>query len=129
LFLCLLTADAGSGAAQTDFPTFWKKFKSAVAAGDKAAIAEMTKFPMSICASEIRNRAEFMRHYGRIFDGEANAATCFTRAEPQKESARTYSVYCSFKEMPNDRENAPIRFIFELNKTGWKFTGLDNINE
>jgi hypothetical protein len=26
-------------------------------------------------------------------------------------------------------ENAPIRFIFELSKGVWKFTGLDNINE
>jgi len=26
-------------------------------------------------------------------------------------------------------ENAPIRFIFELNKGAWKFTGLDNVNE
>jgi hypothetical protein len=28
-----------------------------------------------------------------------------------------------------DQENAPIRFVFELSKGGWKFAGLDNINE
>jgi hypothetical protein len=27
---------------------FWQKFKSAVIAGDKAAVAEMTKFPLSM---------------------------------------------------------------------------------
>src|SRR2546423_15239168 len=41
--------------AQTDFSAFWKKFKSAVVAGDKAAVAEMTKFPPSI-AYEIKTR-------------------------------------------------------------------------
>ncbi len=115
--------------AQTDFSAFWKKFRSAVIAGDKAAVAEMTNFPMSIYASDIKNRAAFLRRYGEIFKGEANAAQCFASAEPQKESARSYAVYCSFKNTPNDHENSPIRFIFELTKSGWKFAGLDNINE
>ena len=30
--------------AQTAFPAFWNKFKSAVASNDKAAVADMTKF-------------------------------------------------------------------------------------
>jgi hypothetical protein len=129
LFSLLLAADGGRGAPQTDFPTFWKKFKSAVIAGDKAAVAEMTKFPMSIYSSTIKTREEFLRRYGKIFNGEANAAQCFASAEPQKESVRSYSVYCPFKQTPNDKENAPIRFIFELTSSGWKFAGLDNINE
>ena len=53
----------------------------------------------------------------------------FRSVEPQKESTRSYSVYCPFKKTPNDKENAPIRFVFELTKNGWKFTGLDNVNE
>src|ERR1051325_7686209 len=129
LFSLLLAADAGHGAAQTDFPTFWKRFKSAVIAGDKAAVAERTKFPMSIFFSKIKNREEFLRRYGKIFNGEANAGQCFASAEPQKESARSYSVYCPFKQTPNDKEDAPIRFIFELTTNGWKFDGVDNINE
>ena len=129
LFSLLLAADAGHSAVQTDFTTFWKKFKSAVIAGDKAAVAEMTKFPMSIYSSAIQNREEFLRRYGKIFNGEANAGQCFASAEPQKESAKSYSVYCPFKQTPNDKENAPIRFIFELTSSGWKLAGLDNINE
>jgi hypothetical protein len=125
----VLAADAADGAAEADFATFWKKFRSAIIADDKAKVPEMTKFPMSIYASEIKNPAEFLRRYGEIFNGEANAATCFASAEPQKESARSYAVYCPFKNTPNDRENSPIRFIFEMTKSGWKFTGLDNINE
>jgi hypothetical protein len=70
-----------------------------------------------------------LRRYSEIFKGEANAAQCFAKVEPQKESARRYEIYCPFKGTPNDMENAPIRFMFELTKGDWKFVGLDNINE
>lgn len=116
---------------QSEFPAFWKTFKSAVIAGDKAAVAEMTKFPVSMSygIKPVKNKDDFMRRYNEIFKGEANAAQCFGKAEPQKESARRYQIYCPFKETPNDMENAPIRFLFELTKGGWRFVGLDNINE
>jgi hypothetical protein len=116
--------------AQTDFSTFWKKFRSAVIAGEKATVVEMTKFPFSMpyLVKAVKTKSDFLRRYNEIFNGEANAAQCFRNAEPQKESGR-YEIYCPFKETPNDKENAPIRFIFELTKSGWKFTGLDNINE
>jgi hypothetical protein len=117
--------------AQTSFLTFWNKFKSAVVAGDKAAVSEMTKFPLSMpyLVKAVKNKEDFLRRYNEIFKGEANAAQCFATAEPQKESDRRCAIYCPFKETPGDRENAPIRFIFELSKSGWKFAGLDNINE
>ena len=117
--------------AQTDFSAFWKKFKSAVAAGDKGAVAEMTKFPLSMpyLQKKVRDKADLLRRYDEIFNGEANATQCFAKAKPTKESARRYQIYCPFKATPNDLENAPIRFYFELTSTGWKFAGLDNINE
>jgi len=117
--------------AQTDFSTFWKKFRSTVIAGDKATVAEMTKFPLSMPyeVKAVKNKENFLRRYNEIFKGEANAAQCFGKAEPHKESDRQYDIYCPFKGTPNDWENAPIRFIFELTKSGWKFAGLDNINE
>jgi hypothetical protein len=117
--------------AESDFPAFWKRFKSAVIAGDKATVAEMTKFPLSMpyLQKTVKNRADFLRRYDEILKGEANAAQCFTGAEPRKESARQYEIYCPFKETPNDWDNAPIRFMFELTKSGWKFAGLDNVNE
>jgi len=77
----------------------------------------------------VKNKEEFSRRYGEIFKGEANAAQCFGKAEPHKATDREYGIYCPFKDTPNDWENAPIRFIFELTKSGWKFTGLDNVNE
>jgi hypothetical protein len=120
-----------SAFAQTDFSVFWKKFRSAVIAGDKAAVGEMTKFPVSMPygIKAVKNKESFLRRYDEIFDGEANAEQCFAKAEPRKESAQRYEIYCPFKETPNDWENAPIRFIFELTKGGWKFVALDNVNE
>ena len=117
--------------AESDFSVFWKKFRSAVIAGDKAKVAEMTKFPLSMpyLIKAVKNKEDFLRRYNEIFKGEANAAQCFGSADPQKESTRRYEIYCPFKETPDDPENAPVRFEFELTESGWKFAGLDNINE
>ena len=117
--------------AESDFSAFWKKFKAGVAAGDKATVAEMTKFPLSMPyeVKAVKNKENFLRRYNEIFKGEANAAQCFGKAEPHKQSDRQYDIYCPFKETPEDKEDTPIRFIFELTKGGWKFVGLDNINE
>ena len=93
----------------------------------------MTKFPLSMPyeVKAVKNKEGFLRRYDEIFKGEANAAQCFASAsaKPQKESAGRYEIYCPFKETPNDMENAPIRFMFELTKDSWRFSGLDNINE
>ena len=117
--------------AESDFSAFWQKFKSAVTAGDKATVAEMTKFPLSMPyeVKAVKNKESFLRRYDEIFKGEANAAQCFQTGKPRKESAGHYEIYCPFKDTPNDWENAPIRFMFELTKGGWRFVGLDNINE
>ena len=117
--------------AQNEFSAFWAKFKAAVIAGDKAAVAEMTKFPVSMPyeVKAVKNKESFLRRYDEIFKGEATAAQCFAKAEPQKESAKKYEIYCPFKDTPNDMENAPIRYMFELTKSGWRFVGLDNVNE
>jgi hypothetical protein len=120
-----------SAFAQTDFSTFWRKFRSALIAGDKATVAEMTKFPLSMpyLVKAVKNKENFLRRYNEIFKGAANAAQCFGKTEPHKESDWRYDIYCPFKETPDDWKNARIRFVFELTKSGWKFAGLDNINE
>jgi len=117
--------------ADSDFSIFWQRFKPAVTGGDKAAVAEMTKFPLSMPygVKAVKNKENFLRRYDEIFNGEANGAHCFAKAEPRKESAKRYEIYCPFKDTPNDMENAPSRFMFELTKGGWRFVGLDNINE
>jgi hypothetical protein len=110
---------------------FWKKFKAAIADGDKVAVAEMTKFPLSMPygVKAVKNKEDVLRRYSEIFKGEANAVQCFASGKPRKESTQRYEIYCPFKEAPNDSKNAPIRFVFELSKGGWKFAGLDNVNE
>jgi hypothetical protein len=127
----LILSSFPSAFAESDFSAFWQKFKSVVIAGDKATIAEMTKFPLSMPygVKAVKNKEDFSRRYNEIFKGEANAAQCFKSGEPHRESERRYEIYCPFKETPEDKENAPIRFLFELTKTGWKFAGLDNVNE
>ena len=117
--------------AESDFSAFWNKFRSAAIAGDKATLAEMTKFPLSMPYSvkAVKSKKDFLRRYNEIFKGEAKAAQCFATAKPRKEAAGRYEIYCPFKDTPNDWENAPIRFVFESTKTGWKFSGLDNVNE
>ena len=91
----------------------------------------MTKFPLSMpyLQKAVKNKEDFLRRYNEIFKGEANAAQCFKSAEPEKNPTGRYEIYRPFKDTPNDWENAPIRFDFELTKGGWKFVGLDNVNE
>lgn len=128
ILILLISANAF---AEADFSAFWKKFKSAVAAGDKAAVAGMTKFPLAMPYGQkkVKDKADLLRRYDEVFNGEANAAQCFARAKPGKESDGGYQIYCPFKATPKDLENTPIRFYFELTSTGWKFAGLDNVNE
>ena len=128
LIIGLLCCFLSSVWAESDFPSFWTKFKMAVSANDRAAVASMTKFPLPFYQSEIKNRAEFLRRYNEIFNGEANATQCFAGVQPTKESGQ-FKLYCPFKGTPNDLANAPICFSFEKTEAGWKFAGLDNINE
>jgi hypothetical protein len=116
---------------QSEFSAFWNKFRSVVIAGDKASVADMAKFPLSMpyLVKAVKNKQDFLRRYNEIFKGEANAAQCFASGKPLKVSTQRYEIYCPFKETPDDMENAPIRFEFELTNSGWKFAGLDNVNE
>ena len=115
----------------SEFSAFWNKFRSAVIAGDKGSVADMAKFPLSMpyLVKAVKDKQDFLHRYNEIFKGEANAAQCFASGKPQKVSKQQYEIYCPFKETPGDMENAPIRFEFELTNNGWKFVGLDNINE
>jgi hypothetical protein len=97
-----------SAFAQNDFAAFWKRFSAAVIAGDKATVAEMTKFPLSMPygIKAVKTKSDFLRRYNEVFNGEASAAQCFRDAKPQKESGR-YEIYCPFKATPNDKKTRP----------------------
>jgi hypothetical protein len=109
---------------------FWAKFKSAVIKKDKNAVAEMTKFPLAMPFGQlsIRTKAELLKRYDQVFNGETDAAKCFASAQLTKENGR-YGIYCGFKSALDDETNKPIYYYFEKNDSVWKFVGLDNINE
>ena len=83
VLILLLLPDAF---AESDFSAFWKKFKSTVIAGNKTAVAEMTKFPVSMGygVKAVKNKESFLRRYDEIFDGEANAAPVFCKGRTAK---------------------------------------------
>jgi len=116
--------------AQNDFNLFWKKFKTAVIKGDKKAVAEMSKFPLSMPygVKTVRTKAEFIRRYNDILNLEANSKRCFAAVAPEKDG-KQYSVNCTFKQLPESDDNRPIFYYFEKTRMGWKFARLDNINE
>ncbi|HLM01649.1 MAG TPA: hypothetical protein VK400_11390 [Pyrinomonadaceae bacterium] len=129
LTICFAAGNAfGQDAA---FQTFWTKFKSAVAKKDKNRAANLSGFPVSMPAFQksVRTKADFLRRFNHIFNGEADAAKCFPNATPRKVSAKRYEVNCGFKNDPRGDGGEPIVYSFELTKSGWKFAGLDNINE
>jgi hypothetical protein len=127
LSLVILT---GTLTAQSDFNTFWTKFKTAVKKADKATVVSLTKFPVSMPFGmrAVKSKADFLARYNKIFSGEANAARCFENTKPEKREA-FYEVACTFKSEPESSDNRPIVYTFELTKQGWRFVSLDNINE
>lgn len=109
---------------------FWASFRSAVIKKDKNAVAEMTKFPLAMPFGQlsVRTKAELLKRYDQVFNGETDAAKCFEKAVLSKEQGR-YGIYCGFKSALEDETNKPIYYYFEKTDSGWKFVGLDNINE
>ena len=107
---------------------FWAKFKVAVTNGDKAAVAELTAFPVTMPygVRSIRTKAELLSRYKQVFHGEANAAKCFATAKPQTDpqQPKEFTVGCD-----NGSGQEVIIYRFVLTKAGWRFKSLDNINE
>lgn len=118
--------------AQSNFNTFWLKFKTAVVKGDKVAVANLTSFPLEMPygVRTVKSRAEFIKRYDKIINLEANGKRCFQAQKPRKdENSNRYYIDCTFKSEPESSDNRPIIYYFTKTKTGWKFSSLDNINE
>ncbi len=129
--LLLVAAAAADAASQTSAQAFWKSFKAVVTKKDKAAAAALTRFPLSMPygMKSVKSKADFTKRWDEIFYGETDAAKCFAKAALVKTDAKNYSVSCGFKGHLDDESNQPILYYFELTKAGWRFVGLDNINE
>jgi len=114
------------GADATD--TFWQNFKTAVSKRDVETIARLSKFPleMSYGIPVIRTKAQLSRRYRQVFNEQTDAAACFAKAKPEFDAAnpKHFTVAC-----PDAAGNEVVIYHFEQTRTGWKFAGLDNLNE
>ena len=108
--------------------TFWQAFKTAVTKHDVEAVARLSKFPleMSYGISSIKTKAQLARRYRQVFNEQTDAAACFAKAKPEidTQNPRLFTVAC-----PNAAGDEVVIYHFEQTKAGWKFTGLDNLNE
>jgi len=122
LSLLLFTARPDS----TD--TFWQSFKAAVSKADVETIARLSKFPlaMSYGIPVIRTKAQLARRYRQVFKEQTDAPACFAKAKPEidADNSKHFTVAC-----PDAAGNEVVIYHFEQTRTGWKFTGLDNLNE
>lgn len=130
LFLAILVFSSAVQ-AQTSFEAFWQKFQAAVVKKDKATVASMTKFPLSMPYGHksIRSKTDFINRFDKIMNLEANVKRCFQERKPTKDDNGDYSIDCAFKGESESSDNRPIVYTFTKTKTGWKFRGIDNINE
>ena len=122
LFLLLFTARPDS----TD--TFWQTFKTAVSKADIETIARLSKFPLSMSYGIpiIRTKAQLTRRYRQVFKEQTDAAACFAKAKPEvdADNSKHFTVAC-----PDAAGNEVVIYHFRQTTTGWRFTGLDNLNE
>lgn len=107
---------------------FWEKFKTAVIKKDKAAVAALSQYPVGMPYGyrSIRNRPQLIQRYRDVFNHEGDAAECFKTARPESEAGRPkeFTVAC-----PNGAGDLVVIYSFGLTRNGWRFNGLDNINE
>ena len=115
-----------NGADSTD--TFWQDFKTAVTKRDVESISRLSRFPLSMSYGipAIKTKAQLTRRYRQVFKEQTDAAACFAKAKPEidPENPKHFTVAC-----PDAAGNEVVIYHFEQTRTGWKFTGLDNLNE
>ena len=129
--MLLLTGTAVANSvsqAANSFETFWQTFKTAVSKHDVQGVAGLSRFPieMSYGIPSIKTKAQLIKRYRQVFNEQTDAAVCFSKANPEvnAENPKQFSVPC-----PDAAGNEVVIYHFEQTRTGWKFTGLDNLNE
>ena len=135
LSLCLLLSGTALAATtgerlqeDASVKIFWQRFKVAVIRGNRSAVASLSDFPveMSYGIPSIRNRSQMLRRYNEVFKSQTNAARCFANKQPEMDAQdkNRFSVAC-----PDKGGNEVVIYGFQRTRAGWKFAGLDNINE
>src|SRR6185295_4736920 len=114
--------------AQDARETFWQQFKTAVTNRDAQTVARLSQFPLRLSYGipSIKTKAQLAKRYRQVFNEQTDAAACFSKAKPEIDSgnAKAFTVAC-----PDAAGNEVVIYHFEQTSTGWKFTGLDNLNE
>ena len=128
LAMASVNALVQSAQVDTSLDAFRNQFKAAVIKGDKNAVAQLSKFPigMSYGVSSVKTRAQLIKRYRQVFNGETDAAKCFAEARPVIDSGNRKRATVGCKNAAGDEV---IVYGFILTRTGWKFESLDNINE
>lgn len=67
--------------AQSDWASFWQKFKTAVVSGDKQTVLSLSK------------SSQLPAGYQKLFGSQAKKR-CFAKAKPVKDEQGGYSVFC-----------------------------------
>jgi hypothetical protein len=126
--IALVNTPVQSAQGDTSVEPYWTKFKAAVIKGDKDAVAQLSQFPigMPYGVPAVKTRAQLIKRYSQVFNGEANAAKCFAAARPviDPDNPKRFTVGCK-----NAAGDEVIIYSFVLTRTAWKFKSLDNINE
>jgi hypothetical protein len=126
--ISLAVASTAFSQAADPFETFWQNFKTAVSKRDTETIARLSKFPigMSYGIPTIKTKAQLSKRYRQLFNEQTDAAACFSKAKPEMDAndPKHFSVACA-----DAAGNEVVVYHFELTRTGWRFTGLDNLNE
>lgn len=108
--------------------TFWQEFKTAVSKRDVQTIARLSKFPleMSYGIPSVKTKVQLTKRYRQIFNEQTDAAACFSKAKPEMnaDNPKEFTVAC-----PDAAGNEVVIYHFTRTSTGWKFSGLDNLNE
>ena len=122
LSLVLLLSGADS------FDSVWQTFRTAVSKRDLETIARLSRFPlaMSYGVPLIKTKAQLSKRYRQVFNQQTDAAACFNKAKPEADPAnpKHFTVAC-----PDAAGNEVVIYHFEQTRAGWKFTGMDNLNE
>ena len=107
---------------------FWDKFKTAVIKRDKATVAELSQYPISMPYGmrSVRSKAQLIKRYREVFNHEGDAADCFKTSQPYSEAAKPKEFSVGWKNAAGDEV---VIYSFVLTRNGWRFNGLDNINE
>ena len=107
---------------------FWEQFKAAVSKKDVDAVAALSKFPlgMSYGIPTVKSKLDLRKRYRQVFSEQSDATACFSKAKPETdpENAKHFTVAC-----PDAAGNEVVIYHFTQTRTGWKFTGMDNLNE